>query len=223
MSVQREGVDLAKRVGVELAAAGMGLLAGGPLGAVVGSASTPIIELVLLRENRAIRKMEQLVMMVEQLAGVSSEEFLMWAQQSEGRLFLATMALQAATNARSEQKIQALARVVAENLGDDARLDLASLTVTALAELDPPHIQVLYILVHHVPPDVPAVSHQDPGWSCLALKDRLPGIADGIMPIVAVLSRTGMITETPDSTNERLRWAPTRFGIGCLNYLGDPA
>jgi hypothetical protein len=224
MSVQREAASLVKKVGVEVAAAGVGLLAGGPLGALAGAAAAPVVELVLSRERHALRSMEILVEMVTNLSGVSADRFTAWAEEREGRLFLATSALQAASEARAEYKIRALARVLVDNLRDDAQLDLASLTVAGLAELDPPHVRVLHAIVHDVPPDAPELNPgKEHGWSCVALRQHLPGLADGIMPIIATLTRTGMITEATDSTNDRLSWVATRFGISCMNYLGDIA
>jgi hypothetical protein len=67
MSVQREAASLVKKVGVEVAAAGVGLLAGGPLGALAGAAAAPVVELVLFRERHALRNMEILVEMVTNL------------------------------------------------------------------------------------------------------------------------------------------------------------
>ena len=101
---------------------------------------------------------------------------------------------------------------------------MATLIVAGLSELEPPHIRVLHTLVHQVPPDVDkADSQQRHGWTCIVLKDQLSELADGIMPIIAVLTRTGMVTEAGESTNSQLSWEPTRFGISCLNYLGTLA
>jgi hypothetical protein len=224
MSIKREGADLARRVGVEAAAAGVGAVVGGPLGALTGAAIAPMIELVLLRERRALRNMEVLVEILTELSGLSTDEFASWAQEREGRLLLATSALQAACAAGSQYKLRGLARVLVDSLHDDARLDMANLIVAGLSELDPPHIRVLHTLVHQISPAASVEApREDHGWSCVALKDQLPNLADGIMPIIAMLSRTGMITEASESTNDQLSWERTRFGITCLNYLGSLA
>lgn len=49
--------------------------------------------------------------------------------------------------------------MLAENLRDNARLDLCSLVVTALAELEPPHVRVLHTFVHEVPA-LHVITHQ---------------------------------------------------------------
>lgn len=222
MSTRREGAHLAKRAGVELAATGVGLLAGGPFGALAGAAAAPVVELVLVRERHALRNMERLVEMVTELSGVSSEEFVAWAQERDGRLYLATSAFQAASAAQTQHKLRALASVLADNLRDDARLDMASLTVAGLAKLEPAHVQVLRTLVHQVPPDaLNGRLDQGLGWSCAALKEQLPGLADGIMPILGTLTRAGMACEASASTNERIAWVATQFGIMCMNHLHD--
>lgn len=222
MTVQRRAAETAKKAGVQLAGAGIGLATGGPLGALVGAASVPIVELVVLRERQSLRNMELLIEMVTELGGVSVDEFTAWAQGRDGRFFLVTSALQAAYDAKAKQKIRGLARVLAENLQDDARLDLCSLVVAALAELEPPHVRVLYTLVHDVPPVTsPRIRSESDAWHCAQLKEHLPNLADGIMPIIATLFRTGMITEGLSSEKDNLSWVVTRFGINCLNYLGD--
>jgi len=86
--------------------------------------------------------------------------------------------------------------VLAENLHDNARLDLCSLVIAALAELEPPHVRVLHTFVHEAPPVTsPLTSTESDAWHCAQLKERLPNLADGIMPIIATLVRTGVLTE----------------------------
>lgn len=222
MTVQRRVAETAKKAGVQLVGAGIGLVAGGPLGALVGAASVPIVELVVLRERQSRRNMELLINMVTDLCGVSVNEFAAWAQEGDERLFLVTSALQAAYDAKTKQKIRGLARVLVESLHDDARLDLCNLTVAALAELEPPHVRVLHTFVHDVPPVTsPRIRTENGEWHCAQLKEHLPNLADGIMPIIATLFRNGMITEGLSSEKDNLSWVVTRFGITCLNYLGD--
>ena len=113
-----------------------------------------------------------------------------------------------------------LAKVLAENLHDNARLDLCSLVIVALAELEPPHVRVLHTFVHEAPPVTsPLTSTESDAWHCAQLKERLPNLADGIMPIIATLVRTGVLTEASSSENDNLSWEVTRFGLNCLNYL----
>lgn len=219
--MRSDGAEVARKVGVQVVATSMGLVAGGPVGALLSAAATPVVELMLLRRHHSVHRMEHLLDLVEELSGVSPDELAAWAQQTEERLFLASAALQAAADARSETKLRALAKVLTDNLTDDARLDMAALTIAGLAELDPPHIKVLHTLVHHTSPDVRLNAHDDPGWTCVALKDRLPGLAEGIMPIIGTLTRAGMVTEADSSTNQRLAWVPTRYGVTCVNYLSD--
>ena len=219
--MSRESAGLIRKSSAQAAAAAIGLAAGGPAGAVIGAAAGPAMELLLLRQARSAANVNLLMDMVTELCGLSPDDFARWAGSKEDRLFLTTSAMQAAVDARTELKISALARVVAENVHDDARIDLAGLAVLGLAELEPPHIRVLHVLVHRIPPRQQASRHGEQGWECAALKARLPGLADAMMPIIAVLSRTGMVTEAANSSNRRLSWVATRFGMVCLNYLPE--
>lgn len=221
MATPRRRTSLIKKSGAQAAAAGVGLAVGGPVGALIGAAAAPAMELLILRQKRGVENIDLLIEMAAELCGLSPDEFALWARSKESRVLLTTSAMHAAIDAQSELKIRALARVLAENVHDDARIDLAGLAVTGLAELEPPHVQVLHTLVHHVPQQDQETQQDDPGWECTALKSHLPGLADAIMPIIAVLSRTGMVTESPNSSNRRLSWAATRFGIVCMNYLHD--
>jgi hypothetical protein len=98
VTVQRRAAETVKKAGAQLAGAGIGLAAGGPLGALVGAASVPIVELVVLRERQSLRNMELLIEMVTELCGVSVDEFAACATEGDGRFFLVTSALQAAYN-----------------------------------------------------------------------------------------------------------------------------
>ena len=105
MTVQQRAAETATKAGVQLARAGIGLVTGGPLGALVGAASVPIVELVVLRERQSRRNMELLIKMVTELCGVSVDEFAAWVQERGERLFLVTSALQTAYDAKIKQKI----------------------------------------------------------------------------------------------------------------------
>ncbi len=56
---------------------------------------------------------------------------------------LTTGAIQAAYGTMYDRKIAALAAVLTENIQDDARLDLGTLIVAALADLEAVHVRVL--------------------------------------------------------------------------------
>jgi hypothetical protein len=105
VTVQQRAAETATKAGVQLARAGIGLVTGGPLGALVGAASVPIVELVVLRERQSRRNMELLIKMVTELCGVSVDEFAAWVQERGDRLFLVTSALQTAYDAKIKQKI----------------------------------------------------------------------------------------------------------------------
>ncbi|MEV4347860.1 hypothetical protein AB0J83_25675 [Actinoplanes sp. NPDC049596] len=181
-------------------------------GALIGAASVPLIELLVARNDRGARNLQIFADELATISGLSPESVAVWARHSEDREDLVTHALEVAFAARARRKVEALARVVADNLHDDARLDLSQMIVAALGQLENPHVRVLHVLVHESPEGAKT-------WHCAGLKERLPGLSDGIMPLVATLFRQGMITESAESVNETLAWEPTRFGVTCLNYV----
>ncbi|WP_433384233.1 hypothetical protein ACQPZX_23440 [Actinoplanes sp. CA-142083] len=210
--------EIVKKVGAQAVGAGIGLAVGGPPGAIIGAAAVPLIELMVARSERRGRNLQAFTDSLTSISGMPPEQVAAWARQDEQRQDLVAHALEAAFAARTTRKVEALAKVVSENLRDDARLDISQMIVAALEQLESPHIRVLHVFVHESPADGP-----DCTWHCAGLKERLPGLADGIMPLVATLFRLGMITESTESEKDRLAWEPTRFGVTCLNYLEEPA
>jgi hypothetical protein len=213
-------VEITKKAGAQAIGAGIGLAVGGPPGAVVGAASVPLIEFLVTRNERGARNARHFTDLLAAMSGLSPDLISAWASGEEDRQELVGWAMEVAFKARAKRKIEALARVVAENLHDDARLDLSLLVVSALEQLESPHIQLLDVLVN----ESPATMRKKTGspertWHCASLKVRLPGLADGIMPLIATLFRQGLITESTESEKDCLAWESTRFGVTCLNYL----
>jgi hypothetical protein len=176
-----------------------------------------LIELMVVRNQRSARNMQAFAEGLVNVSGLSTELIAAWAKENQGREDLLAYTLEVAFTARSRRKIDGLAKLVSDNLHDDAKLDLSQMVVAALEQLENPHISVLHVFVH----ENPGSSELDGvrTWHCAALKKRLPGLADGIMPLVAALFRQGMITESSESEKDGLAWESTRFGITCLNYL----
>ncbi|MEU9827946.1 hypothetical protein [Micromonospora chersina] len=188
----------------------------------MAAAVKPALELVAVRESRGMRHIEQLVLAVTEATGLSPEEFEVWAKSTDGRLMLSTSAIQAAYNTTSERKVWALAAVLAENLEDDAQLDLGILIVGALADLEPAHVRVLHAVLEASLPPRPDGSEHVPGVVIQSqLEEGLPHLAAGIRPIMATLVRHGIAEDALAHDQHNAAWRITPFGRHCLTYLQD--
>jgi hypothetical protein len=146
----------------------------------------------------------------DRAVGISVDEFVAWAQEGDERLSSLRwhcglhMTRTQAKNSRSDEGSL-------PNIQDDARLNLCTLIVVALADLEPPHVRVLHTLVHDVPPVTsPHVRTESDAWHCAQLKEHLPSLADGVMPLMLHFFRNGMITEGISSEKDELSWVVTR-------------
>jgi len=116
-----EARALAVKGGAAIAGAAIGSRFG-PMGMAIGAVTPALLELFALQEHRDGEELMRLLDLTIEQSGMSENEFLAWAGDSDGRLFLVTSAMHAAFTTATEQKIAALARVVTENLDDDGTL-----------------------------------------------------------------------------------------------------
>jgi hypothetical protein len=215
-----EARALAKKAGAGLTGAAAGLALGGPLGAVAGAITPPMLELLISRESKGLANIALLESNVTDLSGLSSADVASWARETDGRLHLVTTAMHAAYMTAVRQKIGALARVVADNIQDDAKIDCSWLVVAALAQIEAPHIRVLHAMVHDTPPDPPAgLIVAEGAWCQSQLAAQLPGLRSGIVPIATTLMATGMIDEGLAADDDNRAWSATSFGIACLERV----
>jgi len=215
---------MATKASVGLAGAAAGLALGGPLGAVAGAVAPPILELLVLRENRGIANIALLGEIVTELSGLSADEVAAWAREKDGRLHLVTSAMHAAYVTAVNQKISALARVLVDNIHDDALIDCSSLVVAALAQIEAPHIHVLHAMVHESPPLHPhGVAVVSGAWCRSQLAAHLPGLASGMLAVAATLAATGMILEGLAAGDDDPAWTVTSFGVECLRRVESAA
>jgi hypothetical protein len=216
----QEARTLAKKAGAGLTGAAAGLALGGPLGAVAGAITAPMLELLVLRESRGLANIALLESIVTDLSGLSSADVASWAREQDGRLHLVTTAMHAAYMTAVRQKIGALARVVADNIHDDAKIDCSSLVLAALAQIEAPHIRVLHAMVHETPPDPPdGLKIADGAWCQSQLAAHLPGLRSGIVPVATMLVSTGMVEEGMAADDDNRAWFVTSFGIACLEHV----
>lgn len=214
--------QVATRTAIEVGTAGLGYAVGGPVCALVAAAIKPTLDLVAVREERGLRNIERVVELVAEATGLSPEDFAAWANRADGRLMLATNAIQAAYNTLYEEKIAALATVLAENLRDDARLDISVLIVAALADLEAMHVRVLNSIEGQDLPRRPDDRDHILGVVIQSqLEEHFPNLASGVLPIMAALERHGLVVEGLAHAEDDHAWRVTAFGRYCLSYLRE--
>lgn len=222
MEQRDEARRLVARTAVEVGTAALGLAVAGPAGALVAAAVKPALELVAVRESRGMRHIEQLLEAVTEATGLSQEEFAAWAKSTDGRLMLATSAIQAAYNTVYDRKVAALAAVLSKNLADDAQLDLGNLAVNALADLEPVHVRVLHAFLGGMPlPQRDDVRPQPGDVTQSQLEQGFPHLVAGLTPIIATLVRHGLAEVSRANHAYDQTWSITSFGRHCLAYLQD--
>lgn len=207
--------SLAAQVAAAAAGSGVGLLIGGPAGAVAGAAMLPLLavalqragsEIGILRSRSAAAALDE----ASRRLGCNADQVVQLATQSPEAAQLLAETLTAAARTVNENKIRALARALANGLRDDeARPDEQQLIVAALAEVEAPHIKVLT----HLGPERSLTRTQATGLSNRTTPTR------GLWPssiaarcnlstasaraVLSVLQRAGMAV--PDEGSETIR------------------
>lgn len=136
--------------------------------------------------------------------GVPLDELDERIATSDERLMLAGTAIDAGTRTVDQDKIRALGRALAAGVSDDALVDPAILTVLALADLEPPHVNLLRRMAEETPPRVYAgdrvrmVTGEGPfrpsAWDQRQMLVVAPGLTAVVDPVVATLTRHALIT-----------------------------
>lgn len=140
-------------------------------------------------------------------------------------------ALEAGMRSAHDQKVQLLARVVAQAADDTASVDDAELVASTIRELQPPHVRALAILADHKlqHPDASGVAAVIEGMA--GLRTRGPGKATGSSQILralmgvahdvadsvsATLERQGLVWNDPPGFGS---WGITDYGSRIFNLL----
>lgn len=160
-----------------------------------------------------------------ELADVSPEDLARWGGQSPNHAALMVQVADAAWRSADEAHIEGLARVLAESIHDDARLDLAPLYVSALRDLEPAHVRVLNSMASDInaADDFEGKEVGSSGeWATEHLATKHEHLSDGLHAILATLDRVGCIARGNSRFGGAVWWGVTPFGHGCLGYLvGD--
>jgi hypothetical protein len=226
-------------------AAGLGALAGlpfgGPVGAVVGAALGPLLVPVAEEVFRELgmdgrRRSGEALAAACEASGLSVEETVRRALGNEQSRLLSGTAIVAATHTAWEDKVRTLGRSLASGLlaADDAEIDLEQLIMSAIADLEGPHLALLDLLVawrlpiHTLnardkkPPtrlDIPAYSNSGGTWSVVArewnpdeIVEARPRLASVLPGLLGTLQRHGLALYSPGNSGTVAIWSPTRLG-----------
>lgn len=212
--------------------AAVGAAIGGPVGSVIGAGATrPLTDLVgkawdELRGRREANAVRVVAKAADQ-TGTEPGHLLAIALADPDLSRLLNAALQAAAGTLDQEKVDALARCLANGVEDMARVDQEALVVRALADLDPVHVRVL------ARAEGGAMKQRDVHrFLCGKIDVReFIDAADLSGPVLAVLERHGL-GEPYEKINERhggvydrgpeveTRFRCTEFGRVCLERLG---
>jgi hypothetical protein len=231
-----------------LAAAGVGLAplaAHDTVGAAFAALLTPIAASILqgaadewnrIRSERAARVLTH----AAEYSGINVEELLRRIGHDPAKLALLSNSIEAASRTNLENKIRFLGRVLAEGTlsADDALIDEQALLVTAVADLEVPHLQVLKIIAD----GTKRAGYMGAEWQGITEADiaasrrGLEGFGETslLQPLLRVLDRNGLIYQTrsgvvwDENVADDIRpgagsnaWAATRFAQSLLLMLLD--
>jgi hypothetical protein len=216
---------IAGQAGGNVVGALIGLAFLGPGGALVGAAAAPILapgiqafvrRALTFNAERTTRALDG----AAHEAGISVGELLEWAGTNERRALFTAEVIAAAQATLLDAHIRVLSKVLADGIRDDAVVDTDMLLVRTLADIEKPHLQVL----QQVAQDRTGEPVDLKGWQAGDLVGVLPHVALVLDPVLAVLSRHGLIDDETRGTYDRpheQRWVLTGYGRRCLKLLEE--
>jgi hypothetical protein len=239
---QREP-SIGKQAVAAAVAAGVGVRFGGPLGAVAGAGMTPyltaLVENVVDEWRRDQREnIADMAQTAAITAGFTPEELGERMGRSQRTRLLTATAAESAAKTAWPHRVRALGRVLADGLiaDDEAQIDIVQLALTAMTDLERPHVMVLDLLVNYAVvngEEDPArgipfrfgvklakdVDVGDPNW-IPDWRDREILIArrqleQAYLSIMATLQRHALIAQNRYRANA---WAATGLGDRVLSY-----
>ncbi len=208
----------------------VGLVMGGPAGAIAGAVAGPALEhlakeALALRYRRGERAYEQ----AANEARLTPEELLGRILADEHLLDLAADVVAAASQTHLDAKIRVLGRALAAGVlaADGAVVDEQRLIVGMLADLEVPHVRVLaQLLKQNESRDI--VRRTETGevrttWPYGDLGKALPGFERVVEPVMAVLIAHGLAAQWEARGGSGSDWAGsiTEAGERFLALLAD--
>jgi hypothetical protein len=215
----------AAAVGGGLVGLGAALFLGPVLGALVGSASSPLLADGAKALQRVVRRrldrVELASSVASEVAGCPFDALVEIATDDDRRLEIIGRALQAAALSESELTIRALGFALASGVlaSDDAKVDASFRIVSTLGQLDAVDLRVLDRMCQE---DTGwDVRPSDPKTSRPSIEEAVPGVDVVLDHVVARLSTLGLISK-PDAGGlawNGIPWLVTSFGRLCVDTL----
>lgn len=205
----RVGVNIVVTTGLSLA----GYALGGPTGAVVAGTLPYIAEQIVSRRGRNVETVTEDAC---KLAGLSGAELAEWVRASEEHAAFLADAVDAAWLTLDRRKLRILSLALAGGLRDDARLEIDTLVIRALRELESSHIRVLSTIAETENPE--RGNRPEGAWITANLAAIHTGLADGMDAIMATLLRLGCVVTVGGTYADQGRfvWIASDFGRRCL-------
>jgi hypothetical protein len=204
----------------------LGLFVGGPDGAIAGAAAAPyllaFIQIAGDARRQRIGSAEHLLAVTGDDLGKSPDELREIVVSDPRLLELAARVIEAAGRTTMEDKLQALSRVLANGLRDDAAIDEAVFVADALSAMEPPHVLVLRTIDR----SLPEPASGEPGWSTHWLLLEYPMYEKVLASVLRALERHGLITDlalgTWGAAEGHAYYAVTGLGTSVLELLSSP-
>jgi hypothetical protein len=202
----------------------LGVALGGELGAGIGPvavvlAASTVQGLTRAASARMARRRAALTAAVD-VSRSSVDELLSRAADDPARYELLVRVFEAADSASVPDKIRALGTVLANGLSGDEWVDESMLLVSALAELEAPHIIILRQLTCPGP-NLPGVGEMR--WSRASLATARPTYAMVLPAVLGTFERHGLIVWTDGllgDDQDGQTPVVTSLGERCLILLG---
>ena len=202
----------------------------GPVGAVGGAILGTLLEPIALKllqylSADAKRRSGEALSAACEVSGLSAEETLSRMFSDEKFRLLTGTAMIAAAHTAWEDKVRTLGRSLASGLlaSDDAEVDTEQLIISAIADIEAPHVALLDLFVAYRPPiyvgergtarlDIPEYSHSrsfngewsvhERKWESRAILYYRPRLTQVFSSLVGTLQRHGLALFEDNSDRE---------------------
>ncbi|PWK30308.1 hypothetical protein BC793_13931 [Actinoplanes xinjiangensis] len=167
-------------------------------------------------------RVERFGVTVAEQSGTSLDELLDDALTDPRKLEVLARAVEAASRALDEEKIDLLARVYVVGVHDQALIDESSILVDSIRQIEGPHLRVMQVLATHGPRVLKAGDGgQINAWPEpeLAAEART---GEALPALVAKLVSLGFVyDEGIGRIDYEPYWQLSPFGQNCLNFLSQ--
>jgi hypothetical protein len=197
------------------------IIAGNIAGALTEEGIDVVEQLVRRRRGRVYR----FGALITEEAGSPLEQVLEDAAANPRRLELLAQAVEGASRARDDWKVDLLAKVYVHGAADDDKLDHMAILLDVVRQLEVPHVRLLRLIAEGTP------IYLDPG-STMSVNLRRITFEDPVLngsfdTLAGKLEMLGLILGRVDEIRLRSfytrewRWRLTRLGKACVRYLEE--